>query len=66
MQIRSRSLEANRTTEQMFTDDMAILAASEKNLQYKLDILNKESDNINMKINITKTEGTSSEKRRAA
>lgn len=48
-------MKETQLTELMFADDMAILADSEENLQFNLDILNKELNKINMKINVDKT-----------
>lgn len=43
---------------EMFSDDMAILADSEENLQYNLNILNEKLEKRNMEINIKKTKTT--------
>lgn len=48
-------MEQTEINELMFADDMAIVTDSEKNLQYNLEVLEKELQKINMKINIGKT-----------
>ena len=48
-------MERIQLTELMFADDMAIVAETEKDLQYNIEILDKELSKINMKINIDKT-----------
>lgn len=48
-------LEGVRLTELLFTDDMVIIADSERNLQESLECLNRELKKINMRINVNKT-----------
>lgn len=42
-------------SEMLFADDIVLLAESEQNLQYNLNILNEEMVKKNMKININET-----------
>ena len=39
----------------MFTDDIALMAGTEKDLQYNVAVMEEELANINMKINVGKT-----------
>lgn len=48
-------MEQTEINELMFADDMAIVSDSEKNLQHNLEVLEKELQKINLKINIVKT-----------
>lgn len=45
-------MEQVERIERMFADDMAIVAGSEHNLQYNLEVLEQEPNTINMRINI--------------